>query len=62
MKEKKTISEELESMEVGDVKSFPAVKLYTVKVTASNKGFILGRVYRCRINRETRTVDVTRKE
>ena len=60
MNVKKTLSEEIELMEVGEIKSFPAASLNTVKVTASNKGFILDRKYRCRTNKENRTVDVIR--
>ena len=54
------MSEELDRMQVGETKSFPAKSLNSVKVMASNKGFMLDRKYRCNIDKENRVVNVTR--
>ena len=52
----------LTDMEVGETKSFPIIKLKSVRTQASELGAIYGRVYVTRMNRGTQTVDVTRNE
>ena len=60
MNNKISMSKELDRMQVGETKSFPAKSLNSVKVMASNKGFMLDRKYRCNIDKENRVVNVTR--
>ncbi|UWG05567.1 MAG: hypothetical protein [Bacteriophage sp.] len=60
MAKKKTITSELEPMQVGEKKDFPAVMCTTVKSMASTLGFKWDRVYKCASDREKRIVTVTR--
>ena len=57
---KRTITSELEPMQVGDSKEFPAALCMTVKSMASMHGFKWDRVYKTQNDRERRVVVVTR--
>ena len=50
----------IEALEVGGEITFPLEKLRNVRVTASDLGLILGRVYTTNANREERVVRVVR--
>ena len=54
------ISPVLTELQVGERAVFPARRMDTVKVIASNLGFKLNRRYKTRSNREARTITVTR--
>lgn len=63
MEEKgKPISATLREMEVGQIISFPAEQTCSVKTMCSNLGFQINRRFTTSINREKRTLDVTRVE
>lgn len=50
----------LSAMKVGASHSFPAAKTNSVKSMCSTFGFQWGKEFRTSLNREKRTVDVTR--
>jgi hypothetical protein len=58
--QKKSMLGILSEMEVGDSHSFPAAKTNSVKSMCSTFGFQWGKVFQTSLNREKRTVDVTR--
>ncbi|MEG2599512.1 MAG: hypothetical protein RSA66_08565 [Muribaculaceae bacterium] len=60
MTKKKTITSELEPMQVGDCKEFPAALVMTLQSMASMLGFKWNRTYKTSIDRERRVVVVTR--
>lgn len=60
MAKKKTITSELEIMQVNDQKEFPAELVMTVQSMASMLGFKWNRRYSTSIDRERRVVTVTR--
>lgn len=60
MIKKKTVTGELEPMQVGDSKEFPAVMCMTVRSMASMLSFKWNRLYTTRTDRERRVVVVTR--
>lgn len=60
MVKKKTITSELEPMQVGERKEFPAALCMTLKSMASMLGFKWDRVYKTATDRERRVVIVTR--
>ena len=60
MEKKFSIKEVLANMQVGEEKSFPAEKMYSVSTTCSDYGFITGRRYRTRRDRVSGTIKVTR--
>lgn len=62
MAKKKTITSELEPMQIGDRKEFPAVLCTGIRSMASMLGFKWNRVYRTETDREKRVVVVTRVE
>lgn len=58
--QKKSMLGILSELEVGDVHSFPAEKTNSVKSMCSTFGFQWGKTFRTSLNREQRTVEVTR--
>lgn len=50
----------LKEMSVGDIIRFPLARLSVVRSTASTLNLELDRKYQSRLNRKTKTVDVTR--
>lgn len=60
MTKKKTITNELEPMQIGDRREFPAAISMSVRSMASMLGFTWNRVYRTKTDRERRVVVVTR--
>lgn len=62
MTKKKTVTDELLPMKVGEEKEFPAVKAMTVRSMASMLGFQWNRCYRTATDRKRRVVKVTRVE
>ncbi len=61
MAKKRTITSELEPMQVGETKSFPAALSITVRSMASMLGFKWDRVYTTETDRERKIILVTRK-
>lgn len=57
---KKTITSELEPMQIGECKEFPAEQSMTVRSMASMLGFKWNRTYKTETDRERRVVIVTR--
>lgn len=55
------ILSQLRTMEVGDVLTFPAEKRGSVKAMCSEYGFEWNKKFTTSINREERTITVTRK-
>lgn len=60
MAKKKTITGELEPMQIGESKEFPASLCTTVRSMTSTLGFKWNRVYKTLTDREKRVVVVTR--
>ncbi len=60
MAKKKTITSELEIMQVNEKKEFPAELVMTLQSMASMLGFKWNRRYSTSIDRERRVVTVTR--
>lgn len=58
--EKLPIRSSLRALGVGQIISFPAIQAKSVKVSASEIGFELGRTFKTTQNRDTRTLDVVR--
>lgn len=56
----KKIRPTLTGMEVGDVVAFPVVQMKSVRAQASELGVILDRKFQTRLNRQERTLIVTR--
>ena len=56
----KPILAQLREMEVGDILTFPAEKRGSVKAMCSEFGFEWNKVFRTSINRQARTISVTR--
>ena len=61
MEKKISVWKTLEGMEVGESKPFPAEKIRSVKVTASDYGFVSGRKYSVRKDVENRQIIVKRE-
>lgn len=59
--EVKPILSQLREMEVGDVLVFPAEKRGSVKAMCSEYGFEWNKVFSTSVNRQERTITVTRK-
>lgn len=57
----KPILTQLREMEVGDVLVFPAEKRGSVKAMCSEYGFEWNKVFSTSINRQERTISVTRR-
>lgn len=57
----KPILTQLREMEVGDVLTFPAEKRGSVKAMCSEYGFEWNKVFSTSINRQARTISVTRR-
>lgn len=57
----KPILPQLREMEVGDVLVFPAEKRSSVKAMCSEYGFEWNKVFSTSINRQERTISVTRR-
>ena len=62
MEKNLTYTEQFRQMEVGDTLSFPPEKLASVKPLVSSLGFMLGRLYKVRSDKERRVVEVSRVE
>lgn len=60
MAKKKTITGELEPMQIGERKEFPAALCTTARSMASMLGFKWNRTYKTETDRERRVVIVTR--
>lgn len=60
MAKKKTVTSELETMQVGESKEFPALLCTTARSMASMLGFKWNRVYKTETDRERRVVVVIR--
>lgn len=56
----KKIRPTLTEMEVGDVVAFPVIQMKSVRAQASELGVILDRRFTTRLNRQDRTLIVTR--
>ncbi len=60
MARKRTLTSELESMNVGDTKEFPASQSVTMRSMASTLGFKLDRTYSTETDRERRVLIIKR--
>ena len=60
--EKNKIRPTLFDLEIGQSHSFPIEKLKSVRTQASELGAIHGRIYVTKMNRETKTIEVTRNQ
>ena len=60
MEEKQTLTAEFLQMNTGDVRVYPAFRLTSIRSMASQIGFSHNRKYATRIDKENRTVLVTR--
>lgn len=60
MAKKRTVTNELEPMNIGDRKEFPAVQCNNVRSMASMLGFKWNRTYKTKTDRDRRVVVVTR--
>lgn len=58
---KKTVTAELEPMQVGEHKEFPAAQSMTVRSMASMLGFKWGRSYKTETDRKRRVIVVSRE-
>lgn len=56
----KPILTQLREMEIGDMLSFPAAKRGSIKTMCSEFGFQWGKKFSTSINRQERTISVTR--
>lgn len=59
--DKKPIRATLRDMEIGDIVHFPVSRTSVIRSTTSTLNLELNRKYVSRLNRETMTIDVTRK-
>lgn len=55
------ISSTLKDLKVGETATYPILRLRTVRSQASELGAMLDRVYSTSLNREEKTITVTRK-
>jgi len=58
----KSMLSQLKEMEIGDILSFPISKMSYIKGSCSNFGLEWGVRFSTSINREQKTIDVTREE
>lgn len=58
--EKKPIRATLKEMEIGDVVHFPTSRTSVIRSTTSTLNLEMERRYVSRLNRETKSIDVTR--
>lgn len=61
MAKKRTLTGELEAMQIGDIKEYPASLCMTVRSMASMLGFKLDRIYSTATDRDRRIIIVKRK-
>lgn len=62
MANKRTVTDELEPMKIGEKREFPAAMSMTVRSMASMLGFKWDRVYKTKTDRERKVIIVTRVE
>ena len=57
---KESITKDIEAMEIGDTREYPAIKVTSIRSLAYTISFKLDRVYQTATDREKRIVTVTR--
>lgn len=61
MKQNLSITDQLRELGIGDSASFPITKMRSIRTTASERGIVWGKTFSTSLNREEKTITVTRK-